>query len=207
MQKLLKSIRSKKSILFLTICTVLSIGLIQYTETLAQDTSNGKYVSADEVVIYAIFDLHEGPEASNFEIFQQISGFDQATEKPQFKLERIVGDTPLLHKAVDMTLKYKRASQHDWKFFDVKVIISQGSKQLRNFDYSRCQFTDYDVWTYNDPNEAWTTSQGFATADRFELTCDGYKPISPTYEIMMEPEKANNVSSLDLEEGKTMVPP
>ena len=203
MQKLLKSISSKKSILFVTMFTVVSLGIIQYTETLAQETSNGKYISADDIGIYAIFDFHEGKEAVNFEIYQQIAGFDQANESPQFKLERIVGDTPLLHKAVDMTFKYKRADlQHDWKFFDVKVIIAQGSKQIRNFDYHRCQFTNYDVWTYNDPNEAWTTSQGFATADRFELQCEGYKPISPLYDEMSKPKKADNISSMDLVKGK-----
>jgi len=200
MQISTNSLASKKSIiLFSAMVTILSVGVIQYTETLAQETSNEKYVSADNIAITAIFDFHEGQEISAFEVFRQIAGFDQRNETPQFVLERIVGDTPLLHKAVDQTFKYKQSSlQHDWKFFDVQVIISQQGKHLRAFDYKRCQFADYDVWTYRDPNESWTTSQGFATADVLEFVCVGYKPISPTYEEMIKPKKAENISSLDL---------
>ena len=201
MQTSTNSLTSKKSIiLFSAMVTILSIGVIQYTETLAQETSDEKYVSANNITITAIFDFHEGQEISAFEVFRQTSGFNPENETPRFILERIVGDTPLLYKGVDQTFKYKEVSlQHDWKFFDVQVIISQQGKHVRAFDYNRCQFTDYKVWTYRDPNESWTTSQGFATADVIEFICEGYHPNNPLYDSMkIKGPKGSTQSSLDL---------
>jgi len=179
--------------------TTLSVVITPATDIIAQKISENKYILADDVTVTAIFHLYEGIEISEFQVFDQIAGFDKPNETPQFRLERIVGETPLLHHIADQTYKRKGIGlDYDGKFFDVEVIVSQNGKPLRLFEYKRCQISNYAVDTGVDVAEAWTTAQGFSVRDVFEFVCQGYTPISPTYDELQNLKKGNTTSSSDI---------
>ncbi len=179
--------------------TTLSLAITPATDIIAQQISENKYILADDVGITAIFHLYEGVEISEFQVFDQIAGFDKPNETPEFRLERIVGETPFLHHAVDQTYRHKGVgSDFDGKFFEVEVIVSQHGKPLRLFEYVRCQVSNYAVDTGVDVAEAWTTPQGFSVRDVFEFICDGYAPSSPAYDDLKSVKNGKTTSSSDI---------
>jgi len=196
---------TKKLVFYVVVfVTTLSVGITQATDIIAQEISENKYILADDVTTTAIFHLYEGVEILDFQVFDQIAGFDKPNETPQFRLERIVGETPLLHHIADQTYKHKEISlDYEGKFFDVEVIVSQNGKPLRLFEYTKCEISNYAVDTGVDVAEAWTTSQGFSVRDVFEFVCQGYKPISPAYDELKIAKKAKTISSSDLTGAKT----
>ena len=190
-----------KELVFYLVVAVTTFGIFftPATDIIAQEISENKYILADDVTVTAIFHLYEGIEISEFQVFDQIAGFDKPNETPQFRLERIVGETPLLHHIADQTYKRKGIGlDYDGKYFDVEVIVSQNGKPLRLFEYKRCQISNYAVDTGVDVAEAWTTAQGFSVRDVFEFVCQGYKPISPTYDELKSVKKGKTTSSSDL---------
>ena len=191
----------KKELVFYLVVAVTTLGIFitPAADIIAQEISENKYILADDVTVTAIFHLYEGIEISEFQVFDQIAGFDKPNETPQFRLERIVGETPLLHHIADQTYKRKGIGlDYDGKFFDVDVIVSQNGKPLRLFEYKRCQISNYAVDTGVDVAEAWTTAQGFSVRDVFEFVCQGYAPISPTYDELQNLKKGNTTSSSDI---------
>jgi len=191
---------TKELVFYLVVAvTTLGIFITPAADIIAQEISENKYILADDVTVTAIFHLYEGIEISEFQVFDQIAGFDKPNETPQFRLERIVGETPLLHHIADQTYKRKGIGlDYDGKFFDVEVIVSQNGKPLRLFEYKRCQISNYAVDTGVDVAEAWTTAQGFSVRDVFEFVCQGYTPISPTYDELQSLKKEKTTSSSDI---------
>jgi len=191
---------TKELVFYLVVAvTTLGIFITPATDIIAQEISENKYILADDVTVTAIFHLYEGIEISEFQVFDQIAGFDKPNETPLFRLERIVGETPLLHHIADQTYLEKGLFLgYDEKFFDVEVIVSQNGKPLRLFEYDKCQISNYAVDTGVDVAEAWTTAQGFSVRDVFEFVCQGYKPISPTYDELKSVKKEKTTSSSDI---------
>ena len=190
-----------KELVFYLVVAVTTFGIFftPATDIIAQEISENKYILADDVTVTAIFHLYEGIEISEFQVFDQIEGFDKPNETPLFRLERIVGETPLLHHIADQTYKKKGIGlDFDGKYFDVEVIVSQNGKPLRLFEYKRCEVSDYAVDTGVDVAEAWTTAQGFSVRDVFEFVCQGYAPISPTYDELQSVKKEKTTSSSDI---------
>ena len=195
-----------KELVFYLVVAVTTFGIFftPATDIIAQEISENKYILADDVTVTAIFHLYEGIEISEFQVFDQIAGFDKPNETPLFRLERIVGETPLLHHIADQTYKKKGIGlDFDGKYFDVEVIVSQNGKPLRLFEYKRCEVSDYAVDTGVDVAEAWTTAQGFSVRDVFEFVCQGYAPISPTYDELQSVKKEKTTSSSDITGAST----
>ncbi len=181
-----------------------SIAGFQLNEIVAQETSEKKgYTFAENTKITAVFSFDQGTEIADFEVFEQESGFDLA-KSPVFELERIVGNTPMLHKVSDMTHKYSLSSfDHQYKDFDVTILLAQGGNVIRQYEYESCDVTNNIVKTLHDKEEGWNTSKGFAVIDKYEFTCSGYTPYSPIYQEMTNNgEKSTTVSSSNMEEPK-----
>ena len=179
--------------------TFLSIEGNFLNQIIAQELSENKgYLFAEDTVITGMFDFNKGTEISRFEIFIQKTGF-QARDVFSFTLEKIVGETPLLHEVADQAFLYRNsAEKRTVNEFDVKIIISQGKDQKRSFSYSNCFIEDYFVTTKTDNEEGWTQEKGFAVVDHFEIQCGNYQPNNPIYEEMTTiKEKANVKSSMD----------
>jgi len=181
---------------------ILSIEGYSLNDIIAQEAGEDKgYNFAEDTVITGLFYFMEGQEISKFEVFRQISGF-QAKEIFVFKLEKIVGSNPLLHKAADRSFLFKNSpgEQQDKTEFDVKIVISQGSEQKRAFDYFDCYISDYSVFTRTDNEEGWTLvrNSGFAVVDQFEFQCQAMDLLNPVYEEMISnKDKADTQSSMD----------
>lgn len=135
-----------------------------------------------------------------FEVFEQERGFDRSDDS-MFKLQKVVGHTPLLHHMADESMMISRSNVNfDRVFLDVDVQISQNGEIIRNMDYNRCQITDYKITTKHDDDDGWHATEGFSLVDEFEFTCDGYQPSSPLYEQMHIVKKAKTPSSADLKD-------
>lgn len=170
------------------------------SEIIAEEAGEDKgYNFAEDTVITGIFYFLEGPEISRFQVFRQISGFS-AKETFVFELDKIVGSTPLLHKAADRSFLFRNspAEQRDRAEFDVKIVISQGSEQKRAFKYTDCFVSDNSVLTRTDNEEGWTLDRGFAVVDKFEFLCKRMNPLNPVYEEMISAkDKSNTKNSID----------
>jgi hypothetical protein len=193
-----------KTVIIAAIIVTVSFAILSFegyslNEIIAEELSEDKgYLFAEDTVITGMFDFSKGTEISRFEIFTQNTGF-KARDKFAFTLEKIVGETPLLHEVADHDFLYRNsaAEKKDDNTFDVKIIISQGKDQKRSFSYSNCFIKDYFVVTKTDNEEGWF-SKGFAVVDHFEIQCGSYQPNNPVYEEMTAvKEIADAKSSID----------
>jgi len=179
--------------------TILFIEGYSLSEIIAQEAGEDKgYNFAEDTVITGIFYFFDGPEISRFEVFRQTSGFG-ARETFVFELDKIVGSTPLLHKAADLSFFYRNSpgEQQSNTEFDVKIVISQGSEQKRAFKYTGCFVSDNSVLTRTDNEEGWTLvrNSGFAVVDKFEFQCQELDPLNPVYEEMISNKDESNTKS------------
>lgn len=179
---------------------ILSFEGFTFNEIIAQEAGEDKgYIFAEDTIITGVFEFTEGTEISRFEVFRQISGFN-ARETFVFELDKIVGATPLLHKASDRSFFFRNsAAEVQAKTeFDVKIVLSQGSEQQRAFQYSSCFVKNNSVLTRTDNEEGWTQGKGFAVVDSFQIQCQEMEPLNPVYDNMMTVKgKANTESSID----------
>jgi len=180
--------------------TVFSFEGYSLNEITAQEAGEDKgYNFAEDTVITGIFHFNDGHEISKFEVFRQISGF-KAKEPFVFELEKIVGSTPLLHKAANLSFLYRNspAEKQERTEFDVKIVISQGSEQKRAYEYTDCYVKDNSVFTRTDNEEGWTQGKGFAVVDTFEFQCQEMNILNPVYDAMItNKDKADTQNSMD----------
>ena len=186
---------------------ILTVGVFQLTEVIAEDQDKG-YKFAEGAQVTARF-FHEDSGIERiipFEVIDQSKGFDREFNSGNnviVKLEKVVGDTPYLHAAVDKAYKFSMTPDFNYngKFFDIDVWLHSGETIFREFQYRECQITDYNVATMFDKEEGWIGKTGFVQVDKFEFTCTGYHPNSPMYEEMSNNyKKGNSISTMDLKE-------
>ena len=184
------------------ILSIASITGFQLTEIIAEETEDKGYKFAEDVTITGLFNFHDGEvELHQFQVFNQKSGF-QARDTFVLELQKIVGDTPFLHKTADFSFKYRNSpSEQQTNYeFDTTIVISQGGEQKRVFEYSRCFVSDYTVETLFDKEEGWM-GKGFAVVDQFEIQCKRYQPLNPVYEAMDDDmPQANGKSSIEYQQ-------
>jgi len=170
------------------------------SDVIAEETK--EYKLANGVKVNALFYFADGTERVNFQVYEQISGFDREKGSAQFELEGSIDtDRALLYKAADMIYERGKSDQrHEYAQFDMDVILENGMV-LRKFQYEDCRVTDYKVRTEFDKDKPWVYSGGFAVLDEFKFTCNGYKPVNTLLEYKMNNvEKAKTTSSLDLKQ-------
>ncbi len=175
---------------------IFSIGGYSLNEITAEEVGEDKgYKFAEDTLITGIFAFNGDPEISRFEVFTQKSGF-QGREAYVFEMEKIVGDTPYLHKATDRSFLFRNSPSEiqDKTEFDVEIVISQGSEQKRVFQYTDCYVSDYSVVTLFDKEEGWH-GKGFAVVDKFEFQCQDMDLINPVYEEMTSNKDESNAKS------------
>lgn len=177
---------------------VASIFGLQISSIIAEEDEDTGYKFAEGVDITGEFFFKEGTEVSKFEVFNQDTGIDSKGIYV-FTVEKIVGETPLLHKMADTSYKL-RSSPGELKqglnVFDVNIILSQDGAIKRSFSYHTCFVSNYEVSTDFDKEEGWM-GKGFAVKDNFEIQCSRYQPNNPVYVEMIAPtEKASTKSTL-----------
>ena len=198
------------SVIALSVVATLAITSItgfQLNEITAQETSEKKYQMANDVEIIGVFSFDGGDnELVEFQVFDQKSGFNRASESVTIKLvKELNSESPLLYKAADMAWKYGDIPGMDYMTdFDVEILLAQGGEIIRQFDYSGCTINEYKIETLYDKEEGWTQAKGkgFAVTDEFEIACEGYAPVNPTYEKTNGyTTNSDQVSTLDLIEA------
>lgn len=188
----------------IAIASLAMVSLLQAQTTTAQSAplGNNVYVFAEGVYPQATFKFKEATVTYDFQAFNQVNnlfgtmsnGVARPTA-PEFTLQRIVGETPYLHEAVDQTWQYQgraTALEYPYKLFDVTVEMIQAGKSVRTFEYGDCQITNYKVITEFDKEEGYTTGgkTGFAVMETYTFICNGYNPVAVTYDEMIK-EKQN----------------
>lgn len=163
-------------------------------------TGNDMYPFAEDVYPVVTFAFRDATVTHDFQLFDttnnlfstSVSGFSTKQVAPEFVLQKVVGNTPYLHEAVDQTFEYGKSGgfEYPYKEFDVTVDLVQGEKTLRTFDYAKCGISNYKVKSEFDKAESFTGKDAFAILEQYTLICQGYKSSSPMYDAMME-EKQN----------------
>ncbi len=179
----------------LAVLSIVAIFLLQSQNTWAADEPkpNNSYVFAEDVYPQVTFKFREAIVTYDFQAYQQTNnlfntaggGVSRSTS-PEFTLQRIVGNTPYLHKAVDQTWETGGKTsglEYPYREFDVTVDFVQAGQPVRTFSYGDCSVTNYKITTDFDKEEGYTTGgkTGFAVIETYTFTCNGYKPVNPTY--------------------------
>jgi hypothetical protein len=177
-----------------------AISGFQFTEIIAQEVTPPEYKTAEGVSITAIFKFREGEELVPVQVFTQSKGF-QRSQPFIFTIQKIVGNTPLLHTHADEAFLFRNSEvqKQDWNPFDVEVILNTGPYAKRAFTYSKCFVDDYKVATLTDKEEGYF-GKGFATVEDYVLECRAMTPHNPSRTALENAKndvEAQTKSSLD----------
>lgn len=182
----------------------LVVGLSQTQTTTAADTpvGNNVYVFAEGVYPQATFTFKDSTVTYEFQAFTQISnliGSNGRSATPEFTLQRIAGETPYLHQAVDEAFQNAGrigAIELPYQEFDVEIELVQAGEAIRAFEYADCQISNYKTVTEFDKEEGYTTGgkTGFAVMETFTFSCAGFEPVAITFDDMMEARGGNPLS-------------
>lgn len=173
-----------------------------------EEKAKGLYKMADSTQVVATFEFRDGVETVNIPDFSQDTDLTD-TARPTFSFSKVVGDTPILHKATDVFQKFmgRDASYpHHFNDFESTVDIYADGKHVRSFEYADCKINSYQINTLSDKEEGYTTSKGFAVVEEYTIECTGYTPHAIDYDTMIESHKtkSNTLSSLDLLEQRAI---
>ena len=191
------NIRSTMALALSIVSVTLILGLSESDKIRAADTPSGNklYPFAEDVYPVATFNFVDATVTHDFQLFSQTSGFGNTGRgaTPEFVLQKVIGDTPYLHKVLDLT--HERSNRvttgnSEWEF-GVTVDVMQGQKTLISYKYDRCFITNYKVNTEFDKAESFTGKDAFAMLEQYTITCGGYDIVNTTYEKLME-EKQNH---------------
>ncbi len=193
----------RKIVLTITIVTaaiaVFSFESFSINEIIAEKIADDMgYKFAEDVSVTGEFSFFKGDAVYQFETFTQTSGF-KSRETYAFVLQKIVGNTPLLHHAADLSYEFRSSPSllESVASFDVKIILSQGSEIKRAYSYTDCLVSDSKVVTAYDLEEGWFNKH-FSVIDNFEIQCDAFTPLNPQYdEITSVQKKSKTESSMD----------
>jgi hypothetical protein len=196
-------ITATTAILALSIASItLIFGLSESDKITAANapTGNDMYPFAEDVYPVVTFAFRDATVTHDFQLFDttnnlfstSASGFTTKQVAPEFVLQKVVGDTPYLHQAVDQTFEYNgKTSSYDYPYkeFDVTVDLVQGEKTLRTFDYAKCTISNYKVSSQFDKAESFTGKDAFAILEQYTFVCQGYKTSSPVYDAMIKEQQ------------------
>lgn len=210
----------KKSYLqrLVAISIVASLMLIPASEaakTVAAEEPKLDTDSVNEVGMRVVFHFRDGNEqVETFKVFKPFaiatsqaaasstrtsttSGFDPTLQYPKFVLEKVVGwDTPILYKAVDVTHKQGKTSQHEFQEFDMDVTWQRGEKPFRTHYYADCNVADYYIYTDYDKEETYNLKTDFVYLDSFTFECRGVDYGNPVYNQMLADKVAEEKDRL-----------
>lgn len=174
----------------------LVVGLSQTQTSTAADAPKGNnvYVFAEGVSPQATFHFREKTVTYEFQgfttvtnLFSTTGNFQTKTVAPEFTLQKIVGETPYLHRAVDETFQYggkQSGIEYPYQQFDVTVEFIVGGESVRTLNYGDCTISNYKVTAEFDKEEGYTTGgkTGFAQLETYTFQCTGFEPESPVYD-------------------------
>ena len=166
--------------------------------------NSNPYLMGGLTQAFATITMENGDkEKINFPVFKQTSSTTTKISRierltPSFQLQGIVGDHPVLYKAVDQIRTRGPAGTDFQGLFSVVVDIEHNNKLVKTYQYSQCRVTNYDADTSFNGEEGYVGSNGFALVGTYNFECTGYHPSNPSFDAMNVSEKAQNQNTSDL---------
>jgi len=136
---------------------------------------NGYRVVGDTEPILT-FSFRDGVETLEFPVFTMDENF-VTNSGVSFSVEGVVGESPLLHKALDEAYKYRfsnNAFDYQFKYFDINANFVKNEESIRSLDYNNCRVDNYHVETLDSNDyESYFKEIGFAIVDKITFVCSG----------------------------------
>ena len=150
-------------------------------QVLTDTSSNLKF--AEDVRTFVEFKFDQGIERIEYPVFVTESGFEESTSNvvPEFKVEGLVTQHPLLSKAIDNARKVGNFQSGSNIDFEATVEFVQDDAVLRALDYKDCRVSEYEVKTQFDKEEGYTGKRGFAVTEVMHVECIGLEGLNPRY--------------------------
>jgi len=135
--------------------------------------------SVNDVSMRVVFNFRAGvEEATTFEVFKFLAGFDKTTP-PKFQLVGIVnGNTPLLHNAVHERF-HNPAQITQYSDFDIEIYLTDKYSLNVVNRFGNCNINDFFIDVLYDKNKTWQGVSEFAWLETFEFECAGAHPLHP----------------------------
>ena len=129
------------------------------------------------------FGFDRGTERIEFPYFELRGGFEEDTANavPSFRVEGMVGDYPLLHRAIDGARDMRGAATHHNAGFEADVRFVRGDLVLRELEFGDCRATSYAVRTLFDKEEGFTGKGGFSPVEVIGFECAGLHGAGPRH--------------------------
>ena len=136
---------------------------------------NGYRVVGDTEPVLT-FSFRDGVETLEFPVFTMDENF-VTNSGVSFSVEGVVGESPLLHKALDEAYKYRfsnDALDYQFKYFDINANFVKNGESVRSLDYNNCRVDNYQVETLDSNDyESYFKEIGFAIVDKITFVCSG----------------------------------
>jgi len=196
-----------KNILLITtlsLVAILSVTVLPNFEALAEEEET-RYKMADDVSATVTFTFRDGVETHEFPVFKITSDF-VSNVGTTFNVQGVVDKAPHLHQALDDSFKYRSmmsnggSLEYDYRFFDVSVIISNDSEEIRNIHYYNCEIQDYKIETLSDDYESYGffDNVGFAIVDDIDFRCGGMASNDETVQ-----KSSSTINQVSIDYGQT----
>ena len=137
-----------------------------------------------DIRTFVEFEFDQGTEKIEFPYFELVSGYEEDVSNivPAFKVEGVIGDYPLLHKAVDNARGIKGIATYSNIDFEASVTFEkEDGTVLRQLDFEDCRATSYEVFTLFDKEEGFTGKSGFAPVEEIGVECIGLSGENPRF--------------------------
>ena len=146
---------------------------------------NGYRVVGDTEPVLT-FSFRDGVETLEFPVFTMDENF-VTNSGVSFSVEGVVGESPLLHKALDEAYKYRfsnDALDYQFKYFDINANFVKNEESIRSLDYNNCRVDNYHVETLDSNDyESYFKEIGFAIVDKITFVCSGVAQNSNGWQL------------------------
>jgi len=146
---------------------------------------NGYRVVGDTEPVLT-FSFRDGVETHEFPVFTMDENF-VTNSGVSFSVEGVVGESPLLHEALDEAYKYRfsnSAFDYQFKYFDVNANFVKNGESVRSLDYNNCRVDNYQVETLDSNDyESYFKEIGFAIVDKITFVCSGVAQNSNGWQL------------------------
>ena len=158
------------------------------SDRLVTDYGTLDYKFANDIRTFVTFEFDDGIERIEFPFFKTTSGFAENVDSvaAQFEVESVVGDYPLLYKAIDKSRQVSGITSAFNNDFDALVEFTKDDTVLRSLDYRDCIVDSAEITTLADKEDGFTGKSGFAIVNQIGFICSGLSPVNPMYDELYD---------------------
>ena len=165
------------------------------------------YLTAEGVEPSFTFKFRDGTETHEFQVVRTTSDF-ALNRGTSFEVQGVVGNAPLLHKALDDAYKFNSGTgsgsnlDHPYKYFDIDAEFTREGESRKTFHFNSCSVGNYEIDTLTHSSRGYLeTPDGFAIVETIEFVCKGVHSdiTSGKYHLSshLAPYKVNEYPKLD----------